>query len=277
MIDLLHRLFAHFLDLVLIDVPGIHYLERSIEVALRWLHDALGVSWVLGFAIIAGALRILIAPLSVRGKRATLKLVITRPYVASISRRYDRDRPERERRLYDLYRDNGISFLPVLLPMLVQIPIFAALYRVLLRTSVGGDASRETAFGVVHDITRPAIDAGTVGIVLIALLMAAQVLAIRYFALTLSSRQMVLAAILTILGWPIVVNLAIGIIVYYLVTYLLVIVEHFVILRCFDFTMEFVEPADDAGVKRTRRVNLVDAHAIARRVEVPERTEPPAS
>jgi YidC/Oxa1 family membrane protein insertase len=91
-----------------------------------------------GVAIILFTLlmRLLTMPLTVRQIRSSRTLSTLQPRLQELQKKY-KDPKRRQEETMKLYREGGVNPLGCLLPMLVQFPIWIALYRA-LRITVGG-------------------------------------------------------------------------------------------------------------------------------------------
>jgi YidC/Oxa1 family membrane protein insertase len=98
---------------------------------LMWLHSLLG-NW--GWAIVALTLviRLLMYPLTYKGMVSMQKLKEVAPKVKELQAKYKGDPQRMNAAVMDLYKKNGANPLGGCLPLLLQIPVFFAIYRVLL-------------------------------------------------------------------------------------------------------------------------------------------------
>jgi YidC/Oxa1 family membrane protein insertase len=96
-----------------------------------WLHSLLG-NW--GWAIVALTLviRLLMYPLTYKGMVSMQKLKEVAPKVKELQAKYKGDPQRMNAAVMDLYKKNGANPLGGCLPLLLQIPVFFAIYRVLL-------------------------------------------------------------------------------------------------------------------------------------------------
>ena len=98
---------------------------------LSWLHGLFG-NW--GWAIIALTLliRAVLYPLTYKGMVSMQKMKMISPQVKAVQAKYKGDPQRMNKAVMDLYKKNGANPLGGCLPMLLQIPVFFAIYRVLL-------------------------------------------------------------------------------------------------------------------------------------------------
>ncbi len=98
---------------------------------LLWLHSIFG-NW--GWSIIALTLiiRAVLYPLTYKGMMGMQKIKEIAPKVKEVQAKYKGDPQRMNAAVMDLYKKHGANPLGGCLPMLLQIPVFFAIYRVLL-------------------------------------------------------------------------------------------------------------------------------------------------
>ena len=114
-----------------VDYGMLTVLAAPLFWLLKTLHDWLG-NW--GFAIIALTVLIKLAfyPLSAASYRSMAKLKAVAPRLQRIKELYGDDRQKLHQAMMELYKTEKINPMGGCLPVLVQIPVFIALYWVLL-------------------------------------------------------------------------------------------------------------------------------------------------
>jgi len=95
-----------------------------------------------GLAIIAFTLLVRLAtmPLTMRQLRASRRMTTIQPKVQEIQKKY-KDPKRKQEELMKLYKEEGVNPIGCLGPMIIQMPIWFALYAVLART-IGGTPER---------------------------------------------------------------------------------------------------------------------------------------
>ena len=98
---------------------------------LKWLHGHIG-NW--GWAIVVMTIIIKAAfyPLNAAAARSMGKMKLVAPKLKSLQEQYANDKQQLQMKMMELYRQEKINPLGGCLPILVQIPVFIALYWVLL-------------------------------------------------------------------------------------------------------------------------------------------------
>ena len=89
-----------------------------------------------GLAVVALTLlvRLVLSPFSYKAILSQVKQRELQPHISEIRERYKNDKQEQSKKIFELYREHGLSpfsgCLPIILMLLVQLPILIALYYV---------------------------------------------------------------------------------------------------------------------------------------------------
>lgn len=118
---------------LMIDWGWFHFITKPMFLAIRWLNGVLGN---FGLAILAVTLgvKIIFFPLANRSYASMAKMRVVQPKMKEIQERYAEDRAEQQKQIMELYRKEKINPVSGCWPMLLQIPIFFSLYKVLFVT-----------------------------------------------------------------------------------------------------------------------------------------------
>ena len=116
-----------------IDWGWFEFFEVPIFKLLDWLFRVVGN---FGVAIMALTLIIRLAmfPIANRQFASMAQMRVVQPKMKALQDRYKDDKPKMQQELMKLYKDEKINPLAGCLPILIQIPIFYALYKVLMLT-----------------------------------------------------------------------------------------------------------------------------------------------
>jgi YidC/Oxa1 family membrane protein insertase len=127
--DVIGKLAPGF-DLV-VDYGIFTVLAAPLFWLLKWLHGLIG-NW--GWAIIVMTIMIKGAfyPLNAAAARSMAKMKIVGPKLKALQEQYANDKQQLQMKMMELYKKEKINPLGGCLPILVQIPVFIALYWVLL-------------------------------------------------------------------------------------------------------------------------------------------------
>jgi YidC/Oxa1 family membrane protein insertase len=107
------------------------FLSKPFFKVLLWIHGLIG-NW--GWAIILFTLlvKLVLFPLSYKGMMSMQKLKELAPKMKELKAKYKDDPAKLNAQMMEMYKKNGANPMGGCLPMLLQIPVFFALYRVLL-------------------------------------------------------------------------------------------------------------------------------------------------
>jgi YidC/Oxa1 family membrane protein insertase len=116
-----------------IDWGWFEFFEVPIFKLLDWLFKQVG-NFGVAIMVLTLIIRALMFPIAQRqfGSMAQMRLV--QPKMKALQDRYKDDKPKMQQELMKLYKDEKINPLAGCLPILIQIPIFYALYKVLMLT-----------------------------------------------------------------------------------------------------------------------------------------------
>jgi len=144
------KTLATGLDLV-VDYGIFTVIAAPLFWLLKWLHSLIG-NW--GWAIVAMTVIIKSAfyPLNHASARSMAKMKLVAPKMKALQEQYANDKQQLQMKMMELYKAEKINPLGGCLPILVQIPVFIALYWVLL----GAVELRHAPwFGWIHDLSAP--------------------------------------------------------------------------------------------------------------------------
>ncbi len=118
-------------------------IAKPLYLALRWLHNLLGSggdSWGWAIIIFTTTFTVIMLPFRFMAMRSSLKMMRIQPKVDALKKRYahlkinDPKKAEMNTEMMQLYKDEGVNMYGGCLPMLPQIPLFFAYFRVLQYT-----------------------------------------------------------------------------------------------------------------------------------------------
>lgn len=106
-------------------------IENVLTDVLVWLHDTGGLSWAWSIVALVLLVRILLVPVAIRQIHSMQSLQLHAPEMKAIQQRYKADRQKQSEELMKFYKENKINPYASCLPIVLQIPIFIALFFVL--------------------------------------------------------------------------------------------------------------------------------------------------
>jgi YidC/Oxa1 family membrane protein insertase len=107
------------------------FLAKPMFLALMYIHDIVG-NWGWSIVIITILIKIILFPLSYKGMMGMQKLKDLAPKIKEIQEKYKGDQQKMSAHMMELYKKHGANPMGGCLPILLQIPVFFAIYRVLL-------------------------------------------------------------------------------------------------------------------------------------------------
>ncbi|MFT4295282.1 MAG: membrane protein insertase YidC [Micropruina sp.] len=96
-----------------------------------------GWSWALAIISLTVVIRSLLIPLFVRQIRSSRNMQLLQPQLKVLQDKYGHDRERLGQETMKLYKEEGVNPMASCLPLLLQMPIFIALYQVLWNASQG--------------------------------------------------------------------------------------------------------------------------------------------
>ena len=108
----------------------ITFFARWVFWLLAWLYDVCG-NWGWSIVLLTLIVRVILYPLSYKGMVSMQKLKDLAPKMKEIQERYKGDPQKLQTHMMELYKKHGANPLGGCLPLLLQIPVFFAIYRVL--------------------------------------------------------------------------------------------------------------------------------------------------
>ncbi|MCD8212589.1 MAG: membrane protein insertase YidC, partial [Campylobacter sp.] len=107
------------------------FIAKPMFAFLEFLHKYIG-NWGWAIVVLTLVIRIILFPLTYKGMLSMNKLKELSPKVKEIQAKYKGDPQKLNAHMMELYKKNGANPMGGCLPILLQIPVFFAIYRVLL-------------------------------------------------------------------------------------------------------------------------------------------------
>jgi YidC/Oxa1 family membrane protein insertase len=185
---------------------------------LTWLHDDVGLGWGLSIVALTILVRLAILPLTIKQVKSMNALRALQPQVKEIQEKYKNDRQRMNQEMMAFYKENNLSPFASCLPLLLQLPVFLALYQLLNGSSFKEEvrATGDAGFLFVNDITRHA--EGGVLIVLIVLFIASQMASTLVMTATADKNQQRIFLLLPLVFAALIPNFPAGLIIYWITT-----------------------------------------------------------
>jgi YidC/Oxa1 family membrane protein insertase len=114
-------------------------LEDAAESVLKFFHDNAGFSWGTSIVALTVVVRAILIPLTYKQIKGMRALQALQPQIKSIQEKYKNDRQRMQQEMMRFYQENKVNPLASCLPLLLQLPIFFALFRLLQGSSFEED------------------------------------------------------------------------------------------------------------------------------------------
>lgn len=127
------------------------FLMDPLRDVLYFIHNNLGVTWAVSIILLTIMVRLLLIPLTVKQYTSMRAMQRLQPKIKELQKKYKDDRQKLNEELMKFYRDNKVNPFGSCLPLLLQMPVFMALYFMLTGESFEPDNS----FFWINNITQP--------------------------------------------------------------------------------------------------------------------------
>ena len=110
------------------------FMDRFSKILLTilvWFHDTLIPNYGLAIIFLTLIVRLVMFPLTWKSMLSMRKMSKLAPEMEKLKAEYGDNQQELQKRIMEMYRERGVNPLGGCLPMLLQMPVFIALYRML--------------------------------------------------------------------------------------------------------------------------------------------------
>jgi YidC/Oxa1 family membrane protein insertase len=135
----------------IIDWGYLYFITKNLFLAMDWIYQKVG-NFGLAILIITVLIKIVFFPLANKSYASMAKMKAVQPEMMAIRERYGDDKMKQQQAMMELYKKEKINPVAGCLPILVQIPVFFALYKVLFVTI---DLRHAPFFGWIKDLSAP--------------------------------------------------------------------------------------------------------------------------
>lgn len=106
-------------------------LADALEPVILFFHDTVGLGWGPAIVALTVTVRLVILPLSVKQIRSMRALQELQPQMKAIQEKFKDDRQRQQQEMMKFYQENDINPLSSCLPLVLQLPVFFALFTLL--------------------------------------------------------------------------------------------------------------------------------------------------
>lgn len=136
---------------LLIDWGWFHFMTKPLFYALDFFYNTIG-NFGVAILIVTVLVKLAFFPLANKSYVSMSKMKKLQPEMLRIRERFQDDRMKQQQEMMALYKKEKVSPVSGCLPMLIQIPVFFALYKVLYITI---ETRHAPFFGWIQDLSAP--------------------------------------------------------------------------------------------------------------------------
>lgn len=114
----------------IVEYGFITFFAKPLFIAMIWIYDHVG-NWGWAIVILTFLVRLVLYPLTYKGMVSLARLKEIAPKMKEIQQKYKGDPQKMQVHMMELYRKHGANPMGGCLPLILQMPIFFAIYRVL--------------------------------------------------------------------------------------------------------------------------------------------------
>jgi YidC/Oxa1 family membrane protein insertase len=134
-----------------IDFGWFYFLTKPIFLTLQFFDRLLG-NFGLAILLFTFCVKLLFFPLANKSYKAMSKMKLLQPEIQKLRERFPDDKARQQQEMMALYKRVGANPLAGCLPIVIQIPVFFSLYKVLFVTI---EMRHAPFFGWIHDLSAP--------------------------------------------------------------------------------------------------------------------------
>ena len=134
-----------------IDFGWFYFLTKPFFYALQWLNGIFG-NYGLAILLFTVGVKLVMLPLANKSYKAMSRMKQLQPEMMRIRDQFKEDRMRQQQEMMALYKREKVNPASGCLPILVQIPVFFALYKVLF---VSIEMRHAPFYGWIHDLSAP--------------------------------------------------------------------------------------------------------------------------
>jgi YidC/Oxa1 family membrane protein insertase len=136
---------------LLIDWGWFYFITKPMFLALDWFYRFFG-NFGVSILLVTVLVKLLFLPLANKSYASMAKMKSVQPQLAALKERYPDDRLKQQQEMMEIYKKEKINPIAGCLPVVVQIPVFFSLYKVLFVTI---EMRHAPFFGWIKDLSAP--------------------------------------------------------------------------------------------------------------------------
>ena len=134
-----------------VDFGWFYFLTKPIFYVLHWIHSVV-LNYGVAILILTLLVKAAFFPLADKSYRAMAQMKKLQPKMVELREKYENDKARMNQELMNLYKTEKVNPVSGCLPIIIQIPVFFALYNVLFVTI---EMRHAPFFGWIHDLSAP--------------------------------------------------------------------------------------------------------------------------
>jgi YidC/Oxa1 family membrane protein insertase len=136
---------------LLIDWGRLYFLTKAMFWSIDWIYHLVG-NFGVAILLITVIIKLIFFPLANKSYASMAKMKAVQPEMVAIRERYADDKMKQQQAMMELYKKEKINPIAGCLPIVIQIPVFFALYKVLFVTI---EMRHAPFFGWIQDLSAP--------------------------------------------------------------------------------------------------------------------------
>jgi YidC/Oxa1 family membrane protein insertase len=136
---------------LLIDWGWFYFITKPLFIVIDYFYHLVG-NFGLAILIVTVLIKAAFFPLANKSYASMAKMKAVQPQMAALRERYPDDKAKQQQELMALYKKEKINPVAGCLPVVIQIPVFFSLYKVLFVTI---EMRHAPFFGWIHDLSAP--------------------------------------------------------------------------------------------------------------------------
>jgi YidC/Oxa1 family membrane protein insertase len=135
----------------LIDWGYFYFITKPLFIVMDWIYHVVG-NFGIAILLITVLIKLIFFPLANKSYASMAKMKAVQPEMVAIRERYADDKMKQQQAMMELYKKEKINPIAGCLPIVIQIPVFFALYKVLFITI---EMRQAPFFGWIQDLSAP--------------------------------------------------------------------------------------------------------------------------
>src|ERR1700738_2161107 len=136
---------------LLIDWGWFYFITKPMFLALDWFYHLVG-NFGVAILLVTVLVKLIFFPLANKSYASMAKMKSVQPQLAALKERYPDDKVKQQQEMMEIYKKEKINPVAGCLPVVVQIPVFFSLYKVLFVTI---EMRHAPFYGWIKDLSAP--------------------------------------------------------------------------------------------------------------------------